>query len=422
MCQTLFFIPREIAGYPMFGPGLLLAVWALASFCLIVWLAWRQGWNADTWGYVSILLLIGAIIRWVLPALSEQQGLPIRGFGMMNMLGVIAGASLAAWRAKRRGLDPDLIFSLVFWMLVPGIIGARAFYVTEYWPEYYRIYASPDGGLGALLVSIVDVPGGGLVIYGAFMGGMLGLVLFVRKHRLPLLAICDLMAPSMALGLAIGRIGCLMNGCCFGAVCDHSWAITFPSGAFAYRAQVERGQMYGFSLGKLAEAEPTVRSVVPDSSAAKTGLKPGDLLRTVNGLEISANGDAYAALEDAFNRQQPLHIETAGGSSITIPVVAPPPRSLPVHPTQIYSVIDGFLLCLVLLVWSRFHRRDGAVMALMMSIYPISRFYVETLRSDEAPVLGTGMSISQNVSLLILACAVGLWAYVYRRQTLNAKR
>jgi len=174
MCQTLFFIPASLAGYPVFGPGLLLAVWAVVGVGVLARLAWRQGWIADTWGYVLILLVVGAIIRWVLPALCEPQGLPIRGYGMMNMLGVIAGTLLAAWRAKRVGLDPDLMFSLIFWMLVPGIIGARAFYVTEYWNQYWPAYNQSGRRLGPLLAGIVNIPGGGLVIYGAFFGGMAG--------------------------------------------------------------------------------------------------------------------------------------------------------------------------------------------------------------------------------------------------------
>ena len=68
----------------------------------------------------------------------------------MMLLAVVAGTLLAAWRARRVGLDPELIFSLAFWMLVPGIIGARAFYVIEYWPEYWPYYTNPDGGLGPL--------------------------------------------------------------------------------------------------------------------------------------------------------------------------------------------------------------------------------------------------------------------------------
>ncbi len=91
-----------------------------------------------------------------------------------------------------------------------------------------------------------------------------------------------------------------------------------------------------------------------------------------------------------------------------MPAVAPPPRSLPVQPTQIYSTIDALLLCLLLLAYAPFRRRDGELFALMMSIYPVTRFLIESLRSDEAAVFGTGMSISQNVSLLLLVCAAAL--------------
>ena len=70
----------------MFGLGLLLAVWAVATVALLARLAWRQGFNADTWGYVLILGLIGVVIRWALPAVCEPQGLPIRGYGVMMML------------------------------------------------------------------------------------------------------------------------------------------------------------------------------------------------------------------------------------------------------------------------------------------------------------------------------------------------
>ncbi len=420
MCQTLFFIPPEFAGWPVFGPGLLLAVWAVASVVLLAWLVRRQGFNADTWSYVPILLLIGAIIGWVLPALCERQGLPIRGYGVMIMLAVIAAVSLAAWRAKRWGLDPDLIFSLAFWMLVPGIIGARAFYVIEYWSDYWRWYTDPNGGLGPFLGEVINVAKGGLVVYGAFFGGVAGLLLFVRRERLPLLALADLIAPSLALGLAIGRIGCLMNGCCYGAVCDYPWAVTFPAGrppdyTPPYRAQVERGQMYGFTLSGNPQAEPRVLAVRPDSPADRAGLKPGDRLQSINGDKLAATEHAYWALLRAFGQRQPLRMQVAGRPEITLPAIEPPERSLRVHPTQIYSVIDGLALCLLLLVFDRFHRRDGELFALLISIYPITRFFIESLRTDEAAVLGTGMSISQNVSLLVFVCAAALWFHILRR-------
>jgi phosphatidylglycerol---prolipoprotein diacylglyceryl transferase len=421
MLQTLFYIPAEVAGWPMFGLGILFVVWAVASVGLLAWLAWRQGFNADTWGYVPILLLVGALIRWVLPAISEPQGLPIRGYGMMMLLAVVAGTLLSAWRAKRVGIDPDLIFSLAFWMMLPGIIGARAFYVIEYWqPNFLPAYTNPDGSLGALLGEIVNVAKGGLVVYGAFFGGMAGLIAFARKHRVPLLALCDLIGPSMILGLAIGRIGCLMNGCCFGAVCEHPWAITFPAGtppaySPAYRAQIERGQLYGFTLSAEPKAEPRVLAVDPHSPADHAGLRSGDHLQSINGYRVLLAADAYNALLEAFSQQKPLHIRVENRPEITVPAIVPPDRSLAVQPTQLYSAIDALILLLLLLAYDPFRRRDGVLLALMMSIYPITRFCVESLRSDEAAVLGTGLSIAQNVSVLILICAAALWFYILRQ-------
>ena len=451
MCQTLFLIPAEVAGHPVFGFGLLLALWAIVSVGTLAWLVWRQGFNADTLGYVPVLALIGAIIAWLLPAIGERTpagvllGLPIRGYGVMMLLAVVSGTLLAAWRAKRVGLDPDLIFTLIFWMLVPGIIGARAFYVIEYWHVYWQQdYLGPDGGLATLLGSIVNVSKGGLVVYGSFFGGVVGILLFLRKHPLPLLAVVDLIAPSMLLGLAIGRIGCLMNGCCFGAVCDHSWALEFPAGArppftsphngkldaselakerqavlgFSppYLAQLERGQFYGFTLSANRETKPcVVLAVAAKMPAAAAGLKVGDRLEGINGLEIATVGDACLAIEEAFLDGRPLEIQAKDRPAATIAAVSPPNRSLPVQPSQPLSTIDALLLCLLLLAYDPFRRRDGELFALMLSIYPITRFLIEGLRSDEAAVLGTGMSISQCVSLLLLVCAAALWLYILRR-------
>jgi phosphatidylglycerol---prolipoprotein diacylglyceryl transferase len=453
MLRTVVLIPAEIAGCPVFGFGLLLALWAVASVAALVWLARRQGFNADTWGYVPILLLTGAIIAWILPAIGEKTpegalvGIPIRGYGSMMLLAVVAGMLLAVRRAKRIGFNVDLLFTLIFWMIVPGIIGARAFYVIEYWDEYCKkFYTSPGGDIGALLGSILNVTQGGLVVYGSFFGGVLGLLLFVRKYRIPLLAICDLVAPSMLLGLAIGRIGCLLNGCCFGEVCDHSWAIRFPANvpsnfsvpygdkldekhqfeerqailshvSPAYQAQLDRGQFHGFKLSDDSKTEPcVVLSVAADSAAARAGLTAGDRLTSINDAEVATTGDAYQAIENAFFDARPLAIQVNSGPTVKIPAIESPPKwSLPVQPSQPLSTIDALILCLLLLAYDPFRRRDGELFALMMSIYPVTRFLIEGLRSDEAGVLGTSMSIGQCVSLLLLACAAALWFHILRR-------
>jgi phosphatidylglycerol:prolipoprotein diacylglycerol transferase len=403
-----------MAGIPLFGLGLLLALWAVSSVAIVAWLAWRQGFNADTWGYVPILLLIGAIIRWLLPAICDGEGLPIHGYGVMMFLAVVAATALAVWRGRRLGVDPELIFALAFWLLLPGIIGARAFYVIEYWHnDFWPVYL--NDGFAALVREVVSVNKGGLVVYGAFFGGVAGLLAFSHKHRLPLLAWCDLIAPSMVLGLAIGRIGCLLNGCCYGAVCDSHWALTFPPKSPPYQSQVARGQMDGFRLDADPNVPPEVRAVDPGSPADRAGLKRGDRIQRVNGFEVSVTGHAYWALEKALDNREPLKIELARGTTIDLPSVPIPARSRPVYPTQIYSTIDGLLLCLLLLAYTPLRRRDGEVFALLISIYPITRFLVESLRSDEAAVFGTGMSISQNVSILLLCGAAALWFYILRQ-------
>ena len=106
MLQTLFHIPREIAGFPVFGFGLALGVWVLFGLVLLARLVRRQGLNADTWSYVPLLALVAAAIIWLLPAICDAEGLPIRGYGVMLLLGIMAATGLLAWRARRVGLDP----------------------------------------------------------------------------------------------------------------------------------------------------------------------------------------------------------------------------------------------------------------------------------------------------------------------------
>jgi phosphatidylglycerol:prolipoprotein diacylglycerol transferase len=231
------------------------------------------------------------------------------------------------------------------------------------------------------------------------------------------LAVADLIAPSMLLGLAIGRVGCLLMGCCYGGVCDHVWALEFPATSPAYRSQAERGQMHGFDVGADDDAKSClVLKVVPDSRAARAGLKEGQRLLRINEHRINTVGDAHAAIRGAVFDAEPLIVEAEDHPLMTVQAINPPPQhSLPVQPSQPLSTIDALLLCLLLLAYDPFHRRDGELFALMISIYPITRFLIEGLRSDEAAKFGTAMSIGQCVSLLALVCAVGLWQYILRQ-------
>src|SRR5487761_1406961 len=99
MLQTLFHLPREVAGLPVFGVGWLLAVWAVASVGWLGWLTWREGF-AVARSYLPMFIIIGLFIALVTPSLCDREGLPIRGYGVMLLLGLASGGGLAMHRAR----------------------------------------------------------------------------------------------------------------------------------------------------------------------------------------------------------------------------------------------------------------------------------------------------------------------------------
>lgn len=514
MRQTLFYIPCHLAGMTVFGVGLLLGLWVLISAGLLVWLARRGRLRDELVGYLFILVLVGMAIVFVLPHLCEPRGLAIRTYGMMMLAALVSGTALAVWRARRAGFDPDLIYNLALWTFIPGFVGARAFYVIEYWDEkFWPIYQMR--GLPALLGSVVNVPGGGLVVYGSVFGAAVGLGAFVHKHRLPLLALSDTIAPSLLLGLALGRVGCLLNGCCFGGPSDYPWAVTFPFGSPPHMHQAQLGQLplHGLRVESGPGGGPEIVEVVPGSPAEGAGLAPGDMVRNINGVAVDSVGAArWALLEahrlsvllklhdeaysywhvelpddpaaavytdrdarvelygmavaeapdrrlvvtdvgrstpaaregirpgqqvvalsgrpvrtlahfrarmDEFHREPWIEVRTAGNDVARWTIPRAPARSLPVHPTQLYSVLNAVFLCLLLLAYEPFQRRDGELIALALTLYAVTRYLIEHIRTDEAPVFSTGLSISQNVSLLLLLAVAGLWWYIVRQPRRN---
>jgi len=414
--RTLFHIPLQVGSVPILGFGVLLAVWTVLSVVVLVWLVRKYGLASDTLGNIPLLVLVGAIIWFVLPRMCDEQGLPVRSYGVMMLTAVLCATGLVAWRLQRRRLNPELAVSLALWVVVPGVIGARLFYVIEYWETQFRpAFVSEHGGLLVGLAGVINVARGGLVVYGGLIGAVVGLLAFVRSSRLPLWAVCDLVAPALALGLALGRIGCLLNGCCFGGVCHHAWAITFPPNSPAYEVQAARGLFWGFRLGTSADGRPMVAEVTAGSPAARAGLKQGDLVERIGKLAVNTRADAQRLVLEAFEHGRALELKPAGRPAVKLGAIKPPPRSLPVHPSQLYSTINALLLCLLLLAAEPFLRRDGQLFALLLTIYPVARFLIEIIRDDELPVWITGLTISQNVSLLVFCGAMALWAYLARR-------
>lgn len=393
-----------------FGFGWLFGVWLAASLGLLSWVWMRRG-AREALGYLPILAIVGAVIVWGVPALAGERGLPIRGYGAMLVLGIVSGVWLATSLARRMGVDPEIILGMAFWVFLFGIAGARLFYVAQHW----------DGFQGATrfetLKNLLNVTEGGLVVYGGAIGGFSAMAIYVWWHRLPGLAIADIAAPAIGLGLFFGRLGCFLNGCCYGGVTDLPWGVCFPPASPPFMHQLHRGEIGVFGLvfeGPL-DAAAEIAAITPGSPAERAGLRPGQRIIIVDGKPIQSIRQA----EDALLRARPGDEVAVNVADELVPhtwrVAGPPARSLPVHPTQIYSAIDGLVLCWFLLAYYPYRRRDGEVFAWLLTIYPVTRFLIEIIRDDEGAVWPTGLTISQNVSLLCLGLAALLWIYLRRQ-------
>ena len=122
----------------------------------------------------------------------------------MVALGFLAGLWTASRRAPREGVAPDRILDLGPWLIVGAIAGARTLYVVSDWREQFS---------GKPIWEIFMVQHGGLVYYGGLIGSSLAFICYALWRKIPLWKGADILAPSIALGHALGRIGCLLNGC-----------------------------------------------------------------------------------------------------------------------------------------------------------------------------------------------------------------
>jgi phosphatidylglycerol:prolipoprotein diacylglycerol transferase len=156
---------------------------------------------------------------------SIQIGpLTIHFYGIIIMLGVIAGTFLAQKEANRKGQDGNHVWDLLVWVLILGIIGARLWHILTPMPDLVAKGITPLYYLTHPL-DAVAVWNGGLGILGGVVGGVLALYLYVRKHHLSFLEWVDILAPSLALGQAIGRWGNFFNQELYGAPSNLPWAI-----------------------------------------------------------------------------------------------------------------------------------------------------------------------------------------------------
>ena len=165
-----------------------------------------------------------------------QNQVPVQGYGMMILLGFLCGVWLPWRRSHLLGVDPKHCVDIGVWGVMLGLAGARVFHVLLNWPEFDPFH---DGGFDfARVARMFKLWEGGLVFYGAFICALLWTWFYCKHFKLPALPFLDLSVPGLISGLALGRIGCFLNGCCYGNLSSLPWHVRFPRGSPAYEWQV----------------------------------------------------------------------------------------------------------------------------------------------------------------------------------------
>lgn len=150
------------------------------------------------------------------PVLFKLGPVTIHTYGVLVALAFLAGITIASREAARKGIDKDLMVDLCLYLLGAAIIGSRLLEVAV----DYRYYMQHP-------LEIVMIWKGGLVFYGGFILAVLTGVWFMNRYNMPLWTTADILAPCIALGQSIGRLGCFSAGCCYGKPTDLPWGVTF---------------------------------------------------------------------------------------------------------------------------------------------------------------------------------------------------
>ena len=355
-------------------------------------------------------------ILFSIPFSALHSGLPdvpIYGYGLMLFCAFIATSWLAARMSRRERIEPRLVVDMAIWLFIGGIAGARTVYVIQYWHTFEN----------RPWTDVFRLWDGGLVFYGAIFGAVPTYFIYhwfmLRKHQVSHWRMLDVVAPCIAIGLAFGRVGCLFTGCCYGNIaCDQCPAIHFPLESMPTNEMLRRGLQTPLGFITRRDDSFAVEVVEPGSAAERAGVQPGDVILAINEMPIINHANVREALEKMREtHQSEIRLRVSRGGA---PVSLPPyvPTSIGLNPTQIYETISMLLVLFLLLSYYPFKRHNGELMVILMFCYGVHRFLNEMLRTDTDPV-AFGLTLSQNISLLVLALGAVLAVLVWRRP-LNA--
>jgi phosphatidylglycerol:prolipoprotein diacylglycerol transferase len=240
------------------------------------------------------------------PVLFSIGPLTIHTYGFLVAVGAFVGLLVAIRGSDASGISRQQILDLIFMIIISAIVGSRLAFVLM---NYTFFLERP--------LAVFKLWEGGLVFSGGFVLVILLVGWYIRRHRLPLWTIGDLLAPAVAISQGIGRLGCLMAGCCYGKPSDMPWSLVFKH---------------------------------PQALA-------------------------------------PLHV--------------------PLHPTQIYAALSGFLIFAVLMLIRKKKKFEGQVLLWFVILHSTSRLILERFRGDDrGSIPGTELSVTQAVTLLLLIAGV----------------
>ena len=313
----------------------------------------------------------------------------IKSYGLMIVIGLLATIFVIRKLSDRIGqplANKDAITNGALYALIAGVVGSRIFYVVHHY-ELFR---------GRSITSFFAIWEGGLELLGGVILAMVILLAYLMYLRLPIRRYLDIIAIAILLTLAFGRIGCLLNGCCYGKPSDVPWAIRFPYGSLSYQSQ--------------AFPDPARNRAAPHL------LLPDEYYGAVNenGVWLQSSFD----MKFQAYLKPPELLTPAQKEAVT----SGPYRCLPVHPTQIYDSLNAFFLCGVLYLFWRYVGygdngrmprfrigKPGCTFALMFILYGPARIFFESLRDDN-PYEMNGLTISQLISIGLIVLGVALMA------------
>ena len=302
--------------------------------------------------------------------------LTIKSYGLMLVIGFLSCVWLIRHLSRAFTPNPQFITNAALYSLIGGVLGARLFFVIHYFDQFQ---SNP--------IEIFAIWKGGLELAGGVVAAILVIIFYLRYHKLPVRRYLDVLAIGLMLVLVFGRIGCFLNGCCYGKPTELPWGVCFPYYSFAYHSQTN---------ADLERNRPEPYLKLPDEFYGYT----------------DESGVRYSGLKPYKYLTEQQKIEVNQGKY----------RCLPIHPTQLYSSAMAAFWCLMLyLFWRRARKielsdgsgrlfaKPGYTFALMFIVYGISRFLIEFLRDDN-PFEFDGLTISQNIGIAMVVLGVILTA------------